>query len=88
MFLAAVSSAACIANIFTIIFQCSPIEKAWLLTSPGTCLNIQNAYTGFAILNIVLDVLIPIVPALGVAKLRGDVGRRTLAVIMLVLGSA
>lgn len=88
MILAAVSTATCVANIFTIIFQCSPVDKAWALTKPGKCINIQDAYAGFGIVNIVLDILIPIVPAFGVAKLQGDLRRRTLGIIMLVLGSA
>ena len=85
--LGAVSTANCLANIFTVLFQCKPIRRAWLGTTIGTCIDVQTSFVGFAIVNIVLDILIPIVPAFGVSKLQGDVGRKTLAVVMLLLGS-
>lgn len=87
MLLAFVSIASALANAFTILFQCSPINKAWGGASDGTCININRAFMGYTIVNILLDVSIPIVPACGVARLQADVNKRVLAVLMLVLGS-
>ncbi len=51
-----------IAQIFESIFQCTPMEKAWNLEMPGTCLNPTVAATIPAALNVAADFMTVIMP--------------------------
>ncbi|KAI0393158.1 hypothetical protein F5Y17DRAFT_459153 [Xylariaceae sp. FL0594] len=39
------------------LFQCTPIAKAWDTSIHGSCLNLENYFTGVAVTHILLDVL-------------------------------
>lgn len=51
-----------IANVLSVIFQCSPIDKAWLASTPGSCVdtNLNLVITGS--INVISDVLILLLP--------------------------
>lgn len=38
--------------VFAAIFQCSPVEKAWKPTLPGTCVRLKPAFIVAGVLNI------------------------------------
>jgi hypothetical protein len=48
--------------LFGVIFECSPIEKAWKVTLPGTCLNTGNLWLGSGIGSLLIDVIILLMP--------------------------
>ncbi|MCJ1412463.1 hypothetical protein MMC19_006557 [Ptychographa xylographoides] len=54
----------------TFIFQCTPIEKAWNFTMPGTCINITTQFIANAIPNIFTDIVILLMPLPLVWKLQ------------------
>ena len=51
-----------IAMDFSALFSCIPIRKAWDLTLPGHCLPSNKVYLGIAILNIVIDFMLLVLP--------------------------
>lgn len=50
------------ANIWSHLFGCSPISKFWHPTSPGHCLDLVKAATGYASLNVASDFIIFVLP--------------------------
>ncbi|KAI9694169.1 MAG: hypothetical protein M1822_003440 [Bathelium mastoideum] len=65
------------ANMFTAIFQCNPIKKAWLATLPyGHCINPLTYIEGAHGANIVLDVIILALPVSGVWRLQMSMSRK------------
>ena len=51
-----------IAIIAGIIWQCRPVQKAWDITVPGTCIDVAKLFLGNAIPNIITDVVIIMIP--------------------------
>ncbi|KAI9728981.1 MAG: hypothetical protein M1828_000066 [Chrysothrix sp. TS-e1954] len=62
------------------IFQCTPVDKAWLTTKPGVCLNYYQWYLGSSISSVILDVYILILPMPMVYKLHTGLQRKLLLV--------
>jgi hypothetical protein len=52
------------------IFMCSPIEKGWNPTLPGTCLDRKAFLFSSSIINIVFDVIIFLLPVPFLKQLR------------------
>lgn len=59
-----------IAIILVCIFQCTPVQKAWAPTVPGTCINLRASFIGNAVPNILTDVAIIVLPVREVWKLQ------------------
>lgn len=51
-----------IADVFIIVFECSPVHKAWDPLVPGHCINIINVGIASGYINIVTDFMILILP--------------------------
>ncbi|KAI9667984.1 MAG: hypothetical protein M1821_000804 [Bathelium mastoideum] len=65
------------ANMFTALFQCNPIKKAWLPTLPyGHCINPLTYVKGVQTANITLDVIILALPVSGVWRLQMPISRK------------
>ncbi|KAL1874720.1 hypothetical protein Plec18167_005956 [Paecilomyces lecythidis] len=56
--------------VFLILFQCSPIQKAWNPLLPGRCWNMRGTFIGNAVPNIITDVAIILMPVYNVWKLH------------------
>ena len=44
------------------IFQCTPVSKAWSVNIPGHCINLSDWWLGSAILSVIIDFIILILP--------------------------
>ena len=52
----------CTAVVFTGVFMCTPIHKAWEPTIPGKCISLVPFYYGMQIPNVITDLLILLLP--------------------------
>ncbi|KAF2752842.1 hypothetical protein EJ05DRAFT_515306 [Pseudovirgaria hyperparasitica] len=57
-------------NVFVVIFQCNPREKAWEPFLRGECADQNAIYLTCAIFNIVSDIVIILIPQYAIWKLR------------------
>ncbi|KAF2845690.1 hypothetical protein T440DRAFT_472469 [Plenodomus tracheiphilus IPT5] len=72
---------------FVSIFQCTPIEKAWLGPAiAGTCINLKASFIGNAVPNILTDVAILAMPIAQVLKLQVSTAQRASLIFMFLLG--
>lgn len=76
-----------IAIIFVSVFQCTPIEKTWNPTIPGTCINLKGSFIGNAIPNILTDIAILSLPVRVVWRLHASVTHRLSVMFVFLLGS-
>ncbi|CAG9972526.1 unnamed protein product [Clonostachys byssicola] len=60
----------CLSNIFGMAFQCSPIRKAWIPETPGTCIDLIAFLWGNSVSNLLIDWFILAVPIGPVLKLQ------------------
>ncbi|KAL1311812.1 hypothetical protein AAFC00_001891 [Neodothiora populina] len=60
----------CISVLFTGIFLCNPVDKAWYPEKEGTCINLISFYYGLQIPNVLTDLAILVLPLKEVAELR------------------
>ncbi|KAI1739812.1 hypothetical protein F4680DRAFT_421590 [Xylaria scruposa] len=65
-----------ISAIFSTIFQCTPIAKAWNPTLEGTCINDFAWYLATASLSLVIDFYILLLPVPMIWALNTDLSRR------------
>lgn len=61
---------------FALIFQCQPLEKAWIPEVAGKCINQDALLTSSGPFNIVSDFLIFLLPAWAIYKLQLPIRRR------------
>lgn len=76
----------CIALNCVAIFQCNPVKKSWLPTTPGTCIDLKAAFIGNAIPNIITDVVILLLPVRQIWKLQMRPAQRISLIAMFLLG--
>lgn len=70
------------------IFQCNPIEKAWLGPAvAGTCINLKASFIGNAVPNILTDIIILCMPVTQVLKLQVSNAQRASLIFMFLLGA-
>lgn len=70
------------------IFQCTPVEKAWLGPAvAGTCINLKASFIGNAVPNILTDVAILCMPVAQVLKLQVSSAQRASLIFMFLLGA-
>ena len=75
-----------IANSFTAIFQCTPVDKAWLVELPGHCLNQLNFYIGIGISNVILDAVLLVLPISAVLHLQMSTKKKIAVAAVFGLG--
>lgn len=86
--LQAVVAAWAIAICFVAIFQCSPIQKAWLgPLVEGHCIEIGASFIGNAVPNIATDIAIVCLPVIQVWKLQMNLTQRLSICFIFLLGS-
>ncbi|KAL5115781.1 hypothetical protein ACEQ8H_006276 [Pleosporales sp. CAS-2024a] len=76
-----------IAIFFTVVFQCSPVDKAWLPLKPGRCIELIPFLWGNSISNNLLDWSILILPIIPVWRLQMDSKQKALVICAFFLGS-
>ena len=78
----------CIAIVFTIIFQCIPIEAAWIRPYPHSkCINNNASLLGTAITNVFLDIVILVLPMVPIWSLGLTVRQRITLTAIFLLGA-
>ena len=71
-----------VGHFFTVIFQCTPVDKVWYPTKAGTCIDLVAFLWGNSISNTILDYIILFPPVVPVWELQMAPVQK-----MLVLGS-
>lgn len=69
------------------IWSCTPINRAWNRTIPGTCINNEAYWVSHAIFHILTDVIIFFMPVLPVIKLKMDARKKIAVSGAFALGS-
>ncbi|KAI1384396.1 uncharacterized protein F4822DRAFT_415016 [Hypoxylon trugodes] len=72
---------------FIIIFQCTPVDKAWIPAKPGHCFATVPFLWGNSISNFVIDWLILAVPVLPVLRLQLSLTQKSLVGLSFLFGS-
>ncbi|KJZ73185.1 hypothetical protein HIM_07382 [Hirsutella minnesotensis 3608] len=54
----------------SLIFACTPVDKSWNPLKPGTCLPTGASFTGYAIVTIVSDIVVALLPIPVLLKLN------------------
>ncbi|GAB1321014.1 hypothetical protein MFIFM68171_11224 [Madurella fahalii] len=70
----------------TLIFACSPVERSWNPSVPGTCLAPGPSFTAYAIVTIVSDVVVAIIPIPALVQLKVNRGKKIGLVVIFLLG--
>ncbi len=65
-----------LATTFPVIFQCSPIHRFWDKSIPGTCIDVQSFLISTAIISIITDLAIVVMPIPLVWQLHLPINRR------------
>ena len=74
-------------HFFSVIFQCTPVDKTWYPSRPGTCINLVAFLWGNSISNTVLDYIILFLPVVPVWKLQMAPIQKMLVLSSFALGS-
>ncbi|KAG5996482.1 hypothetical protein E4U52_006552 [Claviceps spartinae] len=70
----------------SLIFACSPVEKSWKPWVPGTCLKPGPSFTGYAVVTIVSDVVVAVLPIPVLLKLSVRLGKKVGLIGIFMLG--
>ena len=65
-----------VANVLTVIFQCSPISKAWDRSIAGKCINTNQNQIGTGTINVISDLLILFLPLWAIWHLQLPVQKK------------
>lgn len=60
----------CTGVMFTGIFMCTPVHKAWKPLTPGSCISLVPYYYGMQIPNVITDILILLLPFREIQRLE------------------
>ncbi|OLN87301.1 hypothetical protein CCHL11_03612 [Colletotrichum chlorophyti] len=69
-----------------VIFRCTPIERAWTPTTPGTCLDLTIFYYSAFVIKLLTDLVLFIQPIPTIWKLQLPIAKRVGVIFMLSLG--
>ncbi|EXF77826.1 hypothetical protein CFIO01_07276 [Colletotrichum fioriniae PJ7] len=69
-----------------VIFRCTPIERAWTPSVPGTCLDLTIFYYSAFVIKLLTDLVLFIQPIPTVWKLQLPMAKRVGVIVMLSLG--
>ena len=72
---------------FSVLFQCTPVDKAWQPTKPGHCIAFKPFLWGNSISNTLLDWSILLLPVAPVVRLQMGTVQKTLVLASFSLGS-
>ena len=73
---------------FSLIFACNPVARSWDITiQTGSCVNRPALYIATAVLGIVTDVVLLVVPLPLVVSLQVSLQQKVGLVLMFAIGS-
>lgn len=72
---------------FSVLFQCTPVDKAWQPTKPGHCIDFTPFLWANSISNTVLDYSILLLPVVPVLNLQMGTVQKVLVLSSFSLGS-
>ncbi len=72
---------------FSVMFQCSPVDKAWQPMKPGHCIDFVQFLWGNSISNTALDYMILLLPVVPVWNLQMGKVQKFLVLLSFSLGS-
>jgi hypothetical protein len=70
-----------------VIFTCNPIAGAWIRTINRTCINQTAFYYGNAILNVITDIILLVMPLPMIWKLNMSMRKKVNVTLLFILGS-
>ncbi|KAL2142537.1 hypothetical protein VTI28DRAFT_1040 [Corynascus sepedonium] len=70
----------------TLIFACKPVHRSWNPNVEGTCLAPGPSFTAYAIVTIVSDVVVAIIPIPVLLKLKVHTGKKVGLIVIFLLG--
>ncbi|OIW32845.1 hypothetical protein CONLIGDRAFT_676664 [Coniochaeta ligniaria NRRL 30616] len=70
----------------TLILACQPVHKSWDPLTPGTCLAAGPSFTAYAIVTIISDVLVAVIPIPVLLKLKVSTGKKMGLIVIFLLG--
>lgn len=76
-----------IAAFFAAVFQCTPVQRAWDKSVPGTCISIEKNWYANAGFSIATDAIILLLPIKPVLSLKLPVGEKIAVLGVFVLGA-
>jgi hypothetical protein len=76
-----------IGALFSGIFQCDPIARAWNKELPGHCINSVVYFRAIASTNLITDVFILVLPVPIVWELNRPIGERAALIAIFGLGA-
>ncbi|KAK3301753.1 uncharacterized protein B0T15DRAFT_544519 [Chaetomium strumarium] len=69
-----------------LIFACNPVNKSWEPTIPGTCLAPGPSFTAYAVVTIVSDVGVTIIPIPMLLRLKVNIYKKLGLIVIFILG--
>ena len=76
----------CISILFSIIFQCSPIQSAWNPTVPGKCINLYAFFIGQGVPNVLIDFILLLLPLPFLLRLHVKLPQKVALIGVFMLG--
>lgn len=76
-----------IAAFFASVFQCTPVERAWDKTVPGTCISIEKNWYANAGFSIATDTIILLLPIQPILSLKLPIGEKVAVMGVFILGA-
>lgn len=71
---------------FSLIFACTPVEKSWNPSMPGSCLAPGPSFTAYAIVTIISDVVVAVLPIPVLLKLNVPLNKKIGLIVIFLLG--
>lgn len=70
----------------TLILACRPVNKSWNPTTTGTCLAAGPSFTAYAIVTIISDVTVAVIPIPVLLQLKVNTGKKLGLIFIFLLG--
>ncbi|KAJ3940024.1 uncharacterized protein N0V96_010020 [Colletotrichum fioriniae] len=71
---------------FSLVFACTPVDKSWNPLKAGTCLPAGPSFTAYAVVTIVSDVVVAVLPIPVLLKLNVRVEKKAGLIAIFLLG--
>ncbi|KAH8203756.1 hypothetical protein TruAng_002049 [Truncatella angustata] len=75
-----------IASIFVTIFSCNPVQKTWVKTMAGQCLDSRSIWYGTSVMVILTDLMIMVLPINEIRRLQLPLTKKLLLASLFSLG--
>lgn len=70
----------------TLILACQPVHKSWDPMRPGTCLPSGPSFTAYAIVTIISDIIVAVIPIPVLLQLKVSIGKKIGLIAIFMLG--